>query len=67
MQGTIIRYDEITQSGFISGFDKNRYSFSLSEWKKKERPRVGTVVEFVKRDREAVDIVVLSVRLNEIK
>ena len=67
MQGTIIRYDEITQSGFISGFDKNRYGFSLSEWKKKERPRVGTVVEFSKKGREAVDIVVLSVHLNATK
>ena len=67
MQGTVIRYDEKIKCGFISGSDTNIYTFSLSEWKKGDKPRVGMVVEFAKRDKEAGEIVVLSVRPNATK
>lgn len=52
MQGKIIHYSEQSRSGLISGEDGHRYSFLLSAWIDKGKPRPGMAIDFQCKGRE---------------
>ncbi|NKB47954.1 MAG: hypothetical protein GKS02_01180 [Alphaproteobacteria bacterium] len=60
MRGTVIGYDETGHAGVISGFDGNRYKFTLMEWKGASPPNVNMEVDFEPDEGIAREIFVLA-------
>ncbi|WP_040308549.1 TM2 domain-containing protein [Asticcacaulis biprosthecium] len=61
MQGTVLQYERETNTGFISGFDGNRYSFARINWTTGNvEPRVGLTVDFEIVDKTATQIIVVK-------
>jgi hypothetical protein len=56
MIGTILNFDEHSQSGWITGDDQQRYGFELTEWKSELKPKAGLKVDFVINDSKALQI-----------
>lgn len=60
MKGSIISFDNINNSGQISGHDGKRYRFTMLDWQSNKKPTVGQEVDFVGNDEIAKDIVSLQ-------
>lgn len=56
LKGRILAFDWKTQAGVISGFDGNRYEFSVSDWRNTKQPAEGDFVDFVPDGYLAHDI-----------
>ncbi len=56
MKGKVLDFTVQTNSGVISGDDGKRYTFKGNEWKEKEIPKRGMVVDFEVKDGEAVGV-----------
>lgn len=56
MTGQILDYSIQTNTGFISGDDGNRYTFTGADWEESGPPRVGTRVDFASEGNVATAI-----------
>ena len=56
MTGQILDYSVQTNTGYISGDDGNRYTFSGADWEGAGPPRVGTRVDFAAEGNAATAI-----------
>ena len=61
MQGTILTFQNETNTGLISGHDGNRYTFTRSDWAQaKGNPREGQTVDFETEEKKAIQIIPLK-------
>ena len=56
MTGQILDYSIQTNTGFISGDDGNRYTFTGADWQEGSPPRAGTRVDFAPEGNTATAI-----------
>ena len=63
MKGKILDYNIQESTGIISGDDGRRYSFSNSEWKASESPKVNQTVDFEAQDGVANAIYLVKAQI----
>lgn len=56
MKGTILDYSVQNNTGYISGDDSQRYSFSGADWRSNGVPSRGQKVDFTVNDNQAKEI-----------
>jgi len=56
MEGSILHYSKLEQSGIIKGLDGKRVPFAIAEWKSASIPQKGENVDFVLVDNNATEI-----------
>ena len=65
MKGKILYFDEISNTGKISGYDGNRYDFTNNDWKSNGSPIQNSEVDFEIQENSAKDIFCLSPQKNK--
>lgn len=53
MQGRVLGFDSHTGQGIISSDDGERYPFNATDWKHRDRPQQGQIVDFEPLNGEA--------------
>ena len=68
MRGIIIKFDEDTGQGLISGDDNNRYHFDVKDWSEIRLPQEEQGVDFDSNDgKNAIDIFALDKKKKNLK
>ena len=62
MKGKILHFDEISNTGKISGYDGHRYDFTRGDWKATGEPIKGSEVDFDIQENTAKEIFCLTVQ-----
>lgn len=60
MRGTVISFDRMSNTGIISGYDGNRYTFYRQDWKANSFPQQGLEIDFVSENYFAREIMVIQ-------
>lgn len=60
MRGTVISFDRMSNTGIISGYDGNRYTFYRQDWKANSYPQPGLEIDFMPENYIAKEIMVIQ-------
>lgn len=60
MRGNVIGFDPDTNTGAISGHDGVRYDFVTQDWRGRDQPRRGDIVDFQAQGGRALDVYLIE-------
>lgn len=60
MRGTVISFDQMSNTGIISGYDGNRYTFYRQDWRANSFPQPGLETDFVAENYFAREVMVIQ-------
>ena len=66
MQGKVLHYDDSTFTGFISGHDGQRYTFTKQDWAGNKKIETGATVDFDIEGKAAKAVIVVQPEGGEI-